>query len=72
MCGAYVEAFSLLSCRSQVRELFDAADTDGDGLIDFEEFVSLLQMDPTDQLDAYEWRVSRPSVQASEEVVVEA
>ena len=41
-------------------------------MIDFEEFVSLLQMDPTDQLDAYEWRVSRPSVQASEEVVVEA
>ena len=51
---------------------YEEADTDGDGLIDFEEFVSLLQMDPTDQLDAYEWRVSRPSVQASEEVVVEA
>ena len=32
------------------------ADTDGDGLIDLEEFITLLQMDPTDQLDAYEWR----------------
>jgi calcium-dependent protein kinase len=33
------------------------ADTDGDGLIDLDEFITLLQMDPTDQLDAYEWRV---------------
>ena len=34
------------------------ADTDGDGLIDLDEFITLLQMDPTDQLDAYEWRVT--------------
>ena len=34
----------------------EEADTDGDGLIDLEEFITLLQMDPTDQLDAYEWR----------------
>ena len=27
------------------------ADTDGDGLIDLDEFITLLQMDPTDQLE---------------------
>ena len=35
------------------------ADTDGDGLIDLDEFITLLQMDPTDRLDAYELRLSK-------------
>jgi len=42
-----------------VAECILEADTDGDGNISLEEFVKLLQMDPTDQLDHYEWRTNK-------------
>ena len=48
------------------------ADTDGDGLIDFDEFVVLLQMDPTDALEAYEWRVDSSGNGGVEEELIEA
>ena len=53
--------------KKTVAACIQEADTDGDGLIDFEEFVTLLQMDPTDQLDAYEWRVAKNGSDAEKE-----
>jgi len=39
-----------------IRACIAEADGDGDGQIDVEEFASLLQMDPSDGLDQYDWR----------------
>jgi calcium-dependent protein kinase len=42
-----------------IRACIAEADGDGDGQIDVEEFASLLQMDPSDGLDQYDWRFSQ-------------
>ena len=58
--------------RKAVASCIQEADTDGDGLIDFDEFVALLQMDPTDALEAYEWRVDSSGNGGVEEELIEA
>ena len=58
--------------RKAVASCIQEADTDGDGLIDFDEFVALLQMDPTDALEAYEWRVDSSGRGGVEEELIQA
>ena len=41
-------------------------------MIDFDEFVALLQMDPTDALEAYEWRVDSSGRGGVEEELIQA
>ena len=58
-----------------IAKLRDTAETlEGNETIDMDEFITLLQMDPTDQLDAYEWRVKANESETArlEQAAVEA